>query len=161
MSATKFQKLITNPITFRLYLLKKLPIGLIAGLKVTELNNERSVVTVRYKWMTQNPFKSMYFACQAMAAEMSTGAMVMNGIYNSDPAVSMLIVKNTAQYHKKAVGKITFICNDGKLIAEHIKKAQTTGESVSVETTSVGKNEAGEVVSDFTFTWSVKVKTKK
>lgn len=161
MSAIKFQKLITNPVTFRLYLLKKLPLGFITGLKVTELTNEKCLVTVKYGWMTQNPFKSMYFACQCMAAEMSTGVLVMNGIYNSDPPVSMLIVKNQAEYHKKAIGKITFTCNDGKLIAEHIKKAQITGESVSVNTTSVGKNEAGEVVSEMVFTWSVKVKSRK
>ena len=146
MSATKFQKLITNPITFRLYLLKKLPLGYIAGLRVRELTNERCVVTVKYGWITQNPFKSMYFACQSMAAEMSTGVMVMNGIHESNPPVSMLIVRNTAAYYKKAVGKITFVCNDGKLIEEHISKAKATGESIEVNTTSVGKNEAGEVV---------------
>lgn len=158
MSATKFQKLITNPFLFRLYLLKKLPLAFIAGLRVKELSDERAVTTVKYGWLTQNPFRSMYFACLSMAAEMSTGLLVLNGVYNSKPAVSMLIIKNQALYHKKAIGKITFTCSDGNLINTLIHQAKTTGESVLVDTTSIGKDEAGDVVAEFTFTWSMKAK---
>lgn len=160
MSVTKFQKQITNPFLFRLFLLKKLPLAYIAGLRIPELNNEKAVVTVKYGWLTQNPFRSMYFACLSMAAEMSTGVMVMNGIYDSTPPVSMLIVKNTASYHKKAVGKITFTCTDGKHIQNLIEKAKQTNDSVSVDTTSIGRDEKGDVVAEFVFTWSMKVKSK-
>lgn len=158
MSATKFQKLITNPFLFRLYLLKKLPLAYIAGIRVKELSDERAVTTVKYGWLTQNPFRSMYFACLSMAAEMSTGLLVLNGVYNSKPAVSMLIIKNQALYHKKAIGNITFTCSDGNLINSLINKAKVTGESVLVDTTSIGKDEAGDVVAEFTFTWSMKAK---
>ncbi|MES2592619.1 MAG: DUF4442 domain-containing protein [Bacteroidota bacterium] len=158
MSATKFQKQITNPILFRLYLMKKLPMAYIAGIKVRELSDERAVTTIKYGWLTQNPFRSMYFACQAMAAEMSTGLLVMNGIFESKPAISMLIIKNQAVYHKKAVGNITFTCSDGDLIKNVINKAKSSGESVLVDTTSVGKDEKGDVVAEFVFTWSMKVK---
>ncbi|MES2288048.1 MAG: DUF4442 domain-containing protein [Bacteroidota bacterium] len=158
MSATKFQKLITNPFLFRLYLLKKLPLAFIAGIRVKELSDKRAVTTVRYGWLTQNPFRSMYFACLSMAAEMSTGLLVLNGVYNSKPAVSMLIIKNQALYHKKAIGNITFTCSDGDLINSLINKAKVSGESVLVDTTSIGKDEAGDVVAEFTFTWSMKAK---
>lgn len=158
MSQTKFQKLITNPFLFRIYLLKNLPLAYIAGLRVRELTDERAVTTVKYGWLTQNPFRSMYFACLSMAAEMSTGVLVLNGIYNSKPPVSMLIVKNQALYHKKAVGNISFTCSDGNLINSVINKAKVSGESVTIDTTSIGKDEAGDVVAEFTFTWSMKAK---
>ncbi|MES2141170.1 MAG: DUF4442 domain-containing protein [Bacteroidota bacterium] len=158
MSATKFQKLITNPFLFRLYLLKKLPLAFIAGIRVRELSDERAVTTVKYGWLTQNPFRSMYFACLSMAAEMSTGLLVLNGVYNSKPAVSMLIIKNQAVYHKKAIGNITFTCSDGNLINSLINKAKVSGESVLVDTTSIGRDETGDVVAEFTFTWSMKAK---
>ena len=158
MSQTKFQKLITNPFLFRIYLLKKLPLAYIAGLRVKELTDERAVITVKYGWLTQNPFRSMYFACLSMAAEMSTGVLVLNGIYNSKPPVSMLIVINQAFYHKKAIGNITFTCSDGNLINSFINKAKVSGESVLVDTTSIGKDETGEIVAEFTFTWSMKAK---
>jgi hypothetical protein len=31
----------------------------------------------KHRWINQNPFNSMYFAVQAMAAELATGALVM------------------------------------------------------------------------------------
>jgi hypothetical protein len=159
METTKFQKLVNNPFLFRVYLLKKLPLAYIAGIRVTELSSEKAITTVKFSWLTQNPFRSMYFACLAMAAEMSTGLLVINGVYNSKPAISMLIVKNQALYFKKAIGKITFICADGNLVGEAVIKAKTTGESVEVDTTSIGKDETGDIVAEFIFTWSMKAKS--
>src|ERR1035437_6503294 len=158
METTKFQKLVNNPFLFRIYLLQKLPLAFIAGIRVNELSAENAITTVKFSWLTQNPFRSMYFACLAMAAEMSTGLLVINGVYNSNPAISMLIVKNHATYNKKAIGKITFICADGNLVSEAVTKAKTSGESVEINTTSIGKDEAGDIVAEFIFTWSMKAK---
>ncbi|MCW3083867.1 MAG: thioesterase [Bacteroidetes bacterium] len=160
MKPTKFQKLVTNSFLFRLFMLRKLPMVYIAGIRVKELSAERSITTIRYKWLTQNPFNSMYFACQSMAAELSTGLLVMNGVYGSQPPVSMLVIKNASVYHKKAVGKITFTCNDGNHIAKMIEQAKQSTDGVMMELTSVGKDEKGEVVSESVFTWSLKAKVK-
>jgi hypothetical protein len=160
MNPTKFQKLVNNRFLFRFYLLKSLPLAFIAGIRVKELTNEKCVTTIKYGWITQNPFRSMYFACQAMAAEMSTGLLLINGIYKSNPPVSMLIVQNKALYHKKAVGSITFTCSDGNNISNAIVEAKNKGESVLIDTLSVGKDESGDTVAEFTFTWSMKVKTR-
>ena len=160
MAQGKFQKLVNNSFLFRLFLLRSLPMAYFAGVRVKELSDNKAVATVKFGWMTQNPFKSMYFACQAMAAELTTGLLVMNGIYGSNPPVSMLIIKNEAVYHKKAVGKITFTCADGAYISDMIAKAKQGGEGVIIELRSTGTNQAGEVVSEFTFTWSLKAKVK-
>jgi len=158
MSTTKFQKLITNPILFRLYLLKKLPLAFIAGLRVKELSDERAVTTVKYSWLTQNPFRSMYFACLSMAAEMATGLLALNCIYDSKPPISMLIIKNQAVYLKKAVGNITFTCSDGNLLNDGIKEAKISGEGITIDATAIGKDQEGDIVAEFVFTWSLKVK---
>jgi hypothetical protein len=160
MAITKFQKLVNNSFLFRVFLLKSLPMAYIAGVRVKELNDQHALTTVRFGWLTQNPFRSMYFACQAMAAEMSTGLLVMNGIYESKPGISMLIVKNEANYFKKAIGKITFTCDDGALISNAIIKTKESGEGVVLELRSRGKDESGEMVSEFIFTWSLKAKIK-
>ncbi|MEO6903924.1 MAG: DUF4442 domain-containing protein [Bacteroidia bacterium] len=146
---------------FKLYLLKRLPLAFIAGIAVTNLTNEQSITTVNYKWLTQNPFQSMYFACLAMAAEMSTGLLLLNGIYKSQPTISMLIVKNEAAYFKKAIGKIKFTCNDGLRVLETIKKAKESSESFVIDLTATGIDEVGDVVATFVFTWSLKAKAKK
>ncbi|HEX8516552.1 MAG TPA: DUF4442 domain-containing protein [Bacteroidia bacterium] len=131
----------------------------IAGVRVKNLTDMRSVVTIRHGWLTQNPFRSMYFACQSMAAEMSTGLLVMNGVYESRPGISMLVVKNNAEFFKKAVGRITFICEDGMQISEAISKTRSTGEGVVLLLKSTGRDESGAIVSEFNFTWSLKVKS--
>jgi hypothetical protein len=159
MAATKFQKLVNNSFLFRIYLLRSLPMGFIAGIRVKELSDSKAVTTIKYGWLTQNPFRSMYFACQAMAAEMSTGLLVMNHTYNSTPSISMLIVKNQAVYFKKAVGKIIFTCNDGPLVVEIISNAKISGEGVTADLKSVGVDESGDIVAEFTFTWSVRAKS--
>lgn len=154
----KFQKLVNSRFLFRLYLLKSLPLAFIAGIKVETLNDECSITTAKHKWITQNPFRSMYFACLGMAAEMSTGLLILAEIYESKPAVSMLIISNQANYHKKAVGKIRFICEDGKFVAEMVEKAKQSGESFVMDLRSVALNESGEKVAEFVFSWSIKAK---
>lgn len=154
----KFQKLVNNRFLFRVYLLQRLPLAYVAGINVQKLDDERSVTTVKYKWITQNPFRSMYFACLAMAAEMSTGLLVIAEIYLSNPAISMLIISNQAHYHKKAVGKIHFTCADGKYVAEMVEKAKQTGESYILDLRAVGIDESGDKVAEFVFSWSIKAK---
>ena len=100
----------------------------------------------------------MYFAAQAMAAEMSTGLLAFGHIYNQSPKLSMLVVKMEVIYVKKGTGKLFFTCNDGRAIQDCIAEAIQTGEARTLACRSVGKNEAGETVAEFTFTWSFKTK---
>jgi hypothetical protein len=155
---SKFQKLVNNSFLFRAFLLKSLPMAYIAGIRVKELNDKSAFTTIKFGWINQNPFRSMYFACQAMAAEMSTGLLVMNGTYKSKPAISMLVIKNESQFFKKATGKITFTCDDGDLVSASILSAKNSIEGVIINLKSQGKNEDGEIVSEFIFTWSLKAK---
>ncbi len=64
----------------------------------------------------------MFWAVQGMAAEFSTGALMISKIKDSGKRVSMLVTSNTASFSKKATGRITFTCNDGHLIDEALKK---------------------------------------
>jgi len=157
---TKFQKLVNNSFLFRLFLLKSLPLAFIAGIRVKKLNNEMSATTVKYKWITQNPFKSMYFASQAMAAEMASGILLLNYVYKSSPAISMLIIDNHANYFKKATDKITFTCTQGNEVAKAIEMCKTNNEGSQIKLNVTGKNEQNEIVSEFIFTWSLKAKAK-
>jgi hypothetical protein len=96
-----------------------------------------------------------------MAAELTTGALMLSKIKDSGKNISMLVANNNATFTKKATGRITFTCNDGKLIDEALVKAIETGEGQTLWMQSVGKNEEGIDVSTFNFEWSVKIKSKK
>ena len=100
----------------------------------------------------------MYFAVQAMAAELSTGALVMYHIKNSGKKISMLVANNKSTFTKKARGRITFTCTEGNLIADAITRAVATGEGQTFWMKSVGVDEQGDQVSVLEFEWSVKAK---
>ena len=156
----EFIKVVNHPIKFRLFLLSKLPSAFFSGVRVREMNAERCVVSVPYKWFSQNPFRSTYFACLAMAGEMSTGTLGLAHIYKRKPGVSMLVVNVSANYYKKAVGRTTFTCEDGGLFKRMIEEAIRTGEARTVEAKTIGKNKEGEVVAEIVVVWSFKVRNK-
>ncbi|QTD38223.1 DUF4442 domain-containing protein [Polaribacter batillariae] len=138
--------------------LVKLPLAYFGGVRVRSITNTEVVVSIKYKWLNQNPFKSMFWAAQGMAAEMPTGILVMKAIYDSKRKVSMLVTYQEADFYKKATGKIIFTCKGGNEIRNAIKASIKTGEGQMVILTSEGKNEDGVVVSKFQFHWSVRVK---
>lgn len=160
-NAPAFLKLVQHPIKFRLYLFAQLPSAFFSGVRVKFMNNDHSVVTVPHTWFSQNPFRSTYFACLAMAAEMSTGLLAMLHTYQSNPPISMLVTHLEANYHKKATGITTFTCEEGNVIQQAIQQAVETGEGQQVQVTSIGLNQQGELVAEFRFTWSFKVKSSK
>jgi len=155
---SSFFNLINNPLKFRFFLLSKLPAAYFSGVRIKEADERHCAVEIPFKWFTQNPFGSTYFACLSMAAEMSTGVLAMAHIYKKSPAVSMLIVGNEGHFYKKAKGKTIFTCTEGLMIKETVQKAIETGESQTITVASNGMNEEGELVAAFKFTWSFKAK---
>lgn len=109
-----------------------------------------------FKWLTQNPFRSTYFASLAMAAELSTGALATLHTQRTKLGISMLITGMDARYFKKAKGKIIFTCEDGLKIKEAAKQAMESDKGITVIAQSLGKNENNEMVAEFNFAWSLK-----
>lgn len=142
------------------FLFFKLPSAYWTGVRMKEVSDVKAITTVKHGWKNQNPFKSMYFAVQAMAAELSTGALVMRKIAKSGEKISMLVANNNSSFTKKATGRIFFTCEDGAVLDDAIKKAIETGEGVTVWMKSIGRNTAGDQVSVMNFEWTLKVKKK-
>lgn len=143
---------------FNRFLLFKLPSAFICGVRVKEITFNRCIVSVKHRWINQNPFNSMYFAVQAMAAELTTGALVMLHIQESAKNIGMLVLSNTSVFTKKATGQITFVCENGNEIQSAIENTIETGQSQTFWLKSVGTNEKGEQVSEMTFEWTIKLK---
>lgn len=156
--SSSFFLLVNNPFKFRLFLLSKLPAAFVAGVRIKQCNEESCSVSVPFKWLTQNPFRSTYFACLSMAAEMSTGVLAMANLYKRTPKTSMLITSVESKYYKKATGKTIFICRDGLKMKATIDEAYQTYLPQSITARSEGYNEQNELVAEFWFTWSFKVK---
>lgn len=147
-----------TPKKINAFTLLKLPSAYFAGVRVQSISEEKSVVTVKHKWINQNPFKSIFWAIQGMAAELSSGILVMQAIENSGKKVSMLVINMNASFTKKATGTIRFECNEGDAIKKAIQKSVATGKAQTLLVSSEGINEDGISVSKFQFEWSFKIK---
>ncbi|MEM0931324.1 MAG: DUF4442 domain-containing protein [Bacteroidota bacterium] len=148
----------TSPSKFNTFTFFKLPSAWWCGVRLKHIDETKAITTVTHRWVNQNPFNSMFWAVQGMAAELSTGAMVIDQIRKSGRKISMLVQNNKAFFGKKATGKITFTCEDGHLIADAIKKTIETGEGQKFWMKSVGINQDGIEVSTFDFEWTVRLK---
>ncbi len=137
-----------------------LPASYLCGVKLVELTKSSATIIVKLNWLNKNPFKSIYFAVQSMAAELSTGVMVFDKINQCEQKVSMLVTNHSGRFTKKAIGKITFECSDGLLIQQALNKTLETGEPQIFEMKSIGTDEIGDQVSIYTFEWSIRLKNK-
>jgi len=159
-SSSALIRLLKHPLQSRMFLFSRLPSAFFAGVLIRNVNESRCEVTVPYKWFTKNPFRSTYFACLSMAAEMSTGALCLVHSYKRKPPVSMLVTKVESEYFKKAVGRTSFICDNGALIREAVEQAVESREAKTVRAKSVGRNREGAIVAEFYVTWSFKVRSR-
>ena len=143
---------------FNRFLFLKLPSAFLCGVRLMSLNKERAVVTVTLNFLNKNPFKSMFWAVQGMAAELATGAIILSEVRSSTVPISMLVIRNEAEFLKKAKGKITFTCTDVALLKNQFAKHLQSETGTRFWMQSEGVDEQGEVVSRFRFEWSVKAK---
>jgi hypothetical protein len=148
----------SNSLKFRSYLFIKMPIAWIAGLRLEQIDGEQAVASMPYRWLSQNPFRSIYFATQAMAAELSTGALALAAVRGRKPSVAMLITGLEAEFVKKADSKVYFTCSEGSEIFAAVERAVETGEGQQVKVHTEGRMQDGTVVSRFSFTWSFKAR---
>ena len=155
-SQIKFQKQFLSGFKQRLYFAKNLPMGLFAGIRLIELDGKRSVAKVPYRWRNKNPFASMYFAVQSMAAELSTAAPAMLAIRGVDYKVVLIITDMNAEFVKKAKTDLVFTCTSYQDNVRAIQALAHNGESASVTAKTIGTDQEGDVVSEFSFTWTFK-----
>lgn len=158
MKRNKIRTLATNTLRMRMFMLRHLPLGFFVGLNVLQINKKEAQVSVPYKYLNKNPFKSIYFAVLAMAAELSTGILAMASIYDATVPVSMLVYDMNAAFTKKATSRIIFKCEQGEEISKAVKASLADGEGKIVTVKSVGRNKEGIQVAEFNFTWTFKPK---
>ena len=137
------------------WMLFKLPAAWLTGVRILSISDAKCEVKVRFKWINQNPYRSMFWAVQGMAAELTTGMLLTKSIQESNTNISMLLIGNKSNFYKKAVGKIKFICDQGDIAKELI---DSTKKNITHKAwlKAKGFDETGDVVSEFDFEWSCK-----
>ncbi len=154
--AERVRRRVLNGLLFKLYLWARLPLGACAGLRLLSLDERQCVVRLPGGWRTTNPFRSTYFAAQAMAAEMSTGAPASVLVEGAEASLAMLVREVHAIFTKKATGATFFTFSDVAGMAAAIARAVASGESQEFVAASTGRLADGTVVAEFELHWSFK-----
>tara|TARA_B100001057_G_scaffold243615_1_gene243969 strand:- start:245 stop:694 length:450 start_codon:yes stop_codon:yes gene_type:complete len=137
------------------WMLFKLPAAWLTGVRISSISDTKCEVKVRFKWINQNPYRSMFWAVQGMAAELTTGMLLTKSIQESNTNISMLLVANKSNFYKKAVGKIKFICDEGEA-AKNLINLTKKNITHKAWLKAKGIDETGDIVSEFNFEWSCK-----
>lgn len=154
-----FRRFARQPFKFSAYLFWKLPAAWLAGVRLHLLEADTCVTSVPYRWLSQNPFRSTYFACLAMAAELSTGLPAIMYTRGAPKRVSVLVTGMQCTFVKKATGITLFTCTELPLLRAAIESTLRGNTAETVILHSEGRDKDGLLIASFAFTWSLKSKT--
>ena len=138
---------------WRLFTLGKLPSLALWRVRIRALDARACAVTMPYGYRTQNPFRSVYFAAQSGAAELSTGALALLHL-EGHPRASMLVTQFDSKYYKKAADTLRFVCEDGEAIGAAVEGTLADGEARTVVAHARAYLPDGVLASEFWVTWS-------
>jgi len=159
-NAPKVKSFLANASSYwkmKLFMLYQLPSLFFWGVRVHAVSTEECKVSIPFRWLSQNPFGSTYFAAMGGTAELSTGLLAMLYLQGRGK-VSMYVTNFEMQYRKKATGRTYFTCVNGAQINEAITLALQTGEGQEFTAESIGRNEKGDVIARAKINWSFKKK---
>ena len=144
-----------TPFGINLYTFFNLPSAWWCGVRVKKITRKYCSTKVNLNWINKNPFKSMFWAVQGMAAELSTGVLIMQASKSFKCDISMLVINNKATFTKKAKGQIVFSCNNGEAVEKTFTKLSKTNKSQTLWLQAIGVDEEGDIVSTFDFEWTL------
>ena len=143
---------------YNFFLFKDLPSAWLCGVRVRDLNDEKCIISVRHNWFNSNPFNSLYWAVQGMASELATGLAIIDFANKNKLKISMLVISNESKFLKKAKGLIRFECAQVNAVKKTLSSLSKNKTTDKIKLKSTGYDENGDVVSEFIYEWSFKLK---
>tara|TARA_B100000401_G_scaffold170599_1_gene114113 strand:+ start:204 stop:647 length:444 start_codon:yes stop_codon:yes gene_type:complete len=143
---------------YNFFLFKDLPSAWLCGVRVKDLNDKKCIISVRHNWFNSNPFKSLYWAVQGMASELATGLAIIDFANKNKLKISMLVISNESKFLKKAKGLILFECDQVNTLKKTLSSLSKNKTTDKIKLKSTGYDESGDVVSEFIYEWSFKLK---
>jgi hypothetical protein len=155
-AAERYRRRVLSPWGFRAFLWARLPLAACAGVSLRSLDAESCTVSLPGGWRTRNPFGSAYFAAQAMAAEMSTGAPAFMLVQGASASVAMILREVRAVFTKRITGRSSFTFADVAGMQAVVERAARSGQSEAYTGRSIGRTADGAIAAEFDITWSFK-----
>ncbi len=126
---------------------------------LTEMTDERCVVTIPLRRRTKNHVNSMYFGALAVGADLAGGLLAFTWIQRIDSRVVLVFKDFRADFLRRPEGDVTFTSEDGARMRALVERAAASGEREedTVRVTARCPDRSGdEPVAEFALTISVK-----
>ena len=147
-----------SPVAMFGFSLWSMPLAVFTGLRVEELTEARCVVSLPFGWRTQNPFRSMHWAAQGIAAELATALHASASIRAAPVPVRMILARSEAQFTRMCRGRARYVFEQVGAVREALERTLASGASVNVATHVTGYDPDGEVISTWVFEWSFRAR---
>ena len=138
----------------RLWMMKRLPMGMISGMKIESLDENGCTVVLKDRFWIRNPFGSVFWAVMGMAAELSTGALVY--AYVSGSNIKYILTGVKGEFLKKVRGKSFYFCPSGQEVERQLRALSGPGETYTIALPVTAHDQAGQLVASFEFYWQLK-----
>ena len=139
----------------------KIPTFLWLGPRVLELDDEGCAVEIPYGWRSKNHLNSMYVGALCAGADLASGLNAARLIQGRHRGVKLVFKDMRCEFLKRADGDVVFRSRDGRRVAEAVRRADETGERVTLPievVATVPKKYGDEPVARFTMGLSLKRK---
>lgn len=138
----------------RLWMARRLPMGLLSGMVIESLNENGCTVVLKDRPWIRNPFGSVFWAVMGMAAEMSTGVIIY--AYLSGTNTKYILIGVECTFLKKLRGKSFYFCPSGKDVLRNLQTLENPGDTCTVQLPVTAHDQAGQTVAEFKFNWQFK-----
>ncbi len=153
-----FNKKLADQLTrkwkLRMWMMRKLPMGLLSGMAIESLDENGCKVVLKDHFWIRNPFGSVFWAVMGMAAELSTGALVYAYVSGTNTLYILKGVKG--DFLKKVRGKSFYFCATGQVIPLSLNTLENPGETCIITLPVTAHDQAGDKVAEFEFYWQLK-----
>lgn len=135
----------------------RMPLLALVSPSVEVLDADRCLVEIPFGWRNRNIFGTMYFAASMMAAEMTTGGLVLFHNAVRPEKFSYIVRSVSADFAKPARSRVSFECVQGDDVAAMFEEAMQSGERINRVLEVVGRREDGVEVARVKVEWSIRV----
>eukprot|EP01104_Vermistella_antarctica_P002774 TRINITY_DN12991_c0_g1_i1.p2 TRINITY_DN12991_c0_g1~~TRINITY_DN12991_c0_g1_i1.p2 ORF type:complete len:174 (-),score=21.02 TRINITY_DN12991_c0_g1_i1:61-582(-) len=100
--------------------------------KVMSVTDDRLEVKIPLSRRTKNHVKSMYFGVLAVGADVTGGMLAMRHSDAQKANVTLLFKDFQIDFHRRALGDVHFVCEDGPQIGEAVRQCVEQDKRVNI-----------------------------
>lgn len=138
----------------------RMPLLALSRARLIELELNAATSVLPFALTNRNPFGSMYFAAQLMAAELACGGLVLLHDANHEHNFSPIVKHIDVEFMRAGFDDITYHCDQGVKAARLLERAMRTKDRVEETFNIEGSTPKDGVITRVSIVWSARFKPR-